>query len=149
MKKEYHELQSRLLSLFRKKFGKDEKDNVQLNTISKKYIGRKFKGVYAWDQLPILKNNDYAIINTDSHTQSGTHWVGVYSKNNNYYIFDSFGRHSKNILKPFYAQQVASGRHLIDVNLTPDQKDSQNDCGLRSMTALLMAKHFGINTILD
>ena len=149
MKQEYHVKQSQLLKLFRQKYGNGEIDNVKLNTISKKYIGRGFKGVYAWDTLPSLKNNNYAIINTDSSDKSGTHWVGVYSKNNEYYIFDSFGRHAKNILKPFYAQQIASGRKMIDVNLSTDQHDKQSDCGLRSMTALLMAKYLGIKNIID
>ena len=55
----------------------------------------KFNGVYSRDNLskygsPEIKDGTY-IINLDEHSDTGTHWIALYMRNNNITYFDSFG----------------------------------------------------------
>jgi hypothetical protein len=149
MREELHTFNKKLLTLFRKKYGKGSQSDATINAMGKEYIGSKFKGVYPWDTMPTLPSNSYAVINTDSHTGKGIHWVGVYSKNNTYYLFDSFGRQPKNILHPFVEKQQKLGKGIVNLNKTVDQANKQEDCGLRSIAMLIIAKKHGINSVFD
>ena len=100
MKPELKEKQNKILKELRSVYGIKAVDNFQLTDIGRQLIGRKFCGVYAYDQYPIhTQDCTYAIINTDNSRQSGTHWLGIFKKEKTLYIFDSFGRFSKNVLK--------------------------------------------------
>ena len=50
-----------------------------------------FSGVYSKDQIPLIKNNKSLIFNLQNSDQKGSHWVSLSRKNNNIFIFDSFG----------------------------------------------------------
>ena len=55
----------------------------------------KFNGVYSRDNLsecgsPEIKDGAY-IINLDEYSDTGTHWIALYMRNNNITYFDSFG----------------------------------------------------------
>ena len=55
-----------------------------------------FKGVFASDQLPTRHSVAIrwtVIVNTDIHTEPGTHWLAVYvdSRSQTGYFFDSYG----------------------------------------------------------
>ena len=51
----------------------------------------RFNGVYSRDNLPkIIKNGAY-VINLDEYADVGTHWIALYTKNNEVIHFDSFG----------------------------------------------------------
>jgi len=149
MKEELHIFNKQLLKLFRQKYGRGAQTDLSLKTMGKKYIGSSFKGVYPWDTMPALKNNSYAIINTDDHTKGGVHWVGVYYSNNNYYLFDSFGRNPKSILDPFVEKQQKLGKGIVNLNKSGDQANKQQDCGLRCIAMLILAKKYGINSVFD
>jgi len=149
MKKELHSFNKKLLTLFRKKYGKGPHSDITIRDMGKEYIGARFKGVYPWDTMPNLPNNTYAVINTDDHTQGGVHWVGVYSHNNTYYIFDSFGRQPKNILHPFVEKMQGLGKGIVNLNKTSDQANRQSDCGLRSIAMLIIANKYGIDSVFD
>jgi hypothetical protein len=149
MKEELHTFNKKLLTLFRKKYGRGAQSNVALDEMGKLYLGKNYKGTYSWDTMPSLKNNEYAIINTDDASKKGTHWVGVASSGNKYYLFDSFGRQPDNILHPFVAKQQGLGKNIINLNTSSDQATKQADCGLRSMAMLIIAKKHGINSVFD
>jgi hypothetical protein len=149
MREELHAVNKKLLNLFRQKYGRGAQTDASLNAMGKQYIGSKFKGVYPWDIMPILKNGSYAIINTDDHTKGGVHWVGIYSANNNYYLFDSFGRKPTSILHPFVEKQQKLGKGIVNLNKTGDQAAKQQDCGLRCIAMLIIAKKYGINSVFD
>ena len=56
----------------------------------------KFNGVYSRDNLPKTKFNNKIkdvehVINLDESSDTGTHWVALYIKNNDVTYFDSFG----------------------------------------------------------
>ena len=51
----------------------------------------KFNGVYSRDNLPgKIKDRAY-IINLDDHSDIGTHWIALYTLNDNVTHFYSFG----------------------------------------------------------
>ena len=55
----------------------------------------KFNGVQSRDNLsecgsPEIKDGAY-IINLDEYSDTGTHWIALYMRNNNITYFDSFG----------------------------------------------------------
>jgi hypothetical protein len=55
---------------------------------------RSFLGVYPSDLLPYsIKQTGTVIINTDPHTQKGSHWLGVHiePRSSHAYYFDSYG----------------------------------------------------------
>ena len=52
---------------------------------------RRFDGVYSRDELlEKIKEGTY-VINLDGYSDIGTHWIALYSLNNNVIYFDSFG----------------------------------------------------------
>ena len=52
----------------------------------------RFNGVYSRDNLPNKITDDGAyVINLDEYSDTGTHWVALYVKNNAVTYFDSFG----------------------------------------------------------
>lgn len=51
-----------------------------------------YRGVFMKDQVPTLKAGEGVIVNLDSSTGPGTHWVCWYhSKDGDYRYFDPFG----------------------------------------------------------
>ena len=56
----------------------------------------RFNGVYSRDNLPkrssteTIKNGAY-VIDLDEYADVGTHWIALYTKNNEVIYFDSFG----------------------------------------------------------
>ena len=136
-----------LLKLFRQKYGNDTLDNVQLNRIGKEYLGKKFVGVFPYDRYP--NKNGFAIINTDNSHQQGTHWMMIYKVNNILYIYDSFGRRSKHLIKEFFKNHIDRGYQIIDIDLKSDQGNYQQDCGLRSFITALMINKYGVKEVMD
>ena len=49
----------------------------------------RFNGIYSRDNFPKKKDATY-VINPDEYVDIGTHWIALYSLNNNIY-FESFG----------------------------------------------------------
>jgi hypothetical protein len=112
----------------------------QLNKIGVQLFGRKFLGVYSSDDSPMLKNNQSMIINVDKKNQKGSHWLAVIKHNNIIYVYDSFGRHTKNLIPHFFKKY----KKVIDTEYDAEQKDHENDCGLRSLTSLAVYYNHGI-----
>ena len=51
----------------------------------------RFNGVCSRDNLPKKINNEAYVINLDEYADTGTHWIPLYSKNNEVTYFDYFG----------------------------------------------------------
>jgi hypothetical protein len=141
-----HEEYLRAIKTLRTIYGKNEKDNFELDKIGKDFFGEKFIGAFPWDLLPM--KNGYSVINTDDSTKAGVHWVGIYKDNKNIYVYDSFGRHTEHILPEFYKELIKSGYKVTDSEHTPEQSNYQEDCGLRAIAWLLMVDLFGIKKAL-
>ena len=54
---------------------------------NKKY----FSGVFSKDQIPLIENNKSLIFNLENSGQKGSHWLSLARKNDDIFIFDSFG----------------------------------------------------------
>ena len=50
----------------------------------------RFNGVYSRNNLPNTLKDGVYVINPDEYSDIGTHWIALYSLNNNVTYFDSF-----------------------------------------------------------
>ena len=65
----------------------------QLDGVGFKLLGKKYKGAWAYDLTPNLKNGECCILNTDSSKGQGIHWVALYRDTKTvFFFYDSFGR---------------------------------------------------------
>ena len=83
----FFEVKTKYPSLFERK--NYPLSNIFINDLlkNKKY----FSGVYFEDQIPLIENNKSLKFNLQNSDQKGRHWVSLSRKNNNIFIFDSFG----------------------------------------------------------
>ena len=51
----------------------------------------RFNGVYSRDNLPNKIKDGAYVTNLDEYSDTGTHWIALYVKNNDITYFDSFG----------------------------------------------------------
>lgn len=67
--------------------------NIQLIEAAKRLNLKDFKGVFMRDELKSMKPNRFecGIVNLDSSSNEGTHWVCWFKNKNNKIYFDSFG----------------------------------------------------------
>ena len=63
--------------------------NIFINNLLKNF--KRFEGCYSKVQIPLIENNKSLIFNLQNSNESGSHWVSLSRKNNNIFIFDSFG----------------------------------------------------------
>ena len=115
----------------------------ELEGVSKKLLGVKFKGVYASDRIPKLNDlSPYAILNLDKSDEPGSHWVSLVNIPNSKdsILYDSFGRNHKQIIPDL--QFSGNGRILNDTK-DIEQKITQEDCGARSIAFLVFFDRYG------
>ena len=63
-------------------------NNFKINEISKN--GKNYIGIFSKDNVPILKNNQSAIISLSDSNSKGSHWVCHVKRNNKLFYFDSY-----------------------------------------------------------
>ena len=51
----------------------------------------RFNGVYSRDNLPKITKKGAYVINLDEYENTGTHWIALFIKTNEFIYFDSFG----------------------------------------------------------
>jgi hypothetical protein len=125
-------------------------DSVQVNKIAKQLLGKIFIGVYSVDTVPDLPDKAMCIFNTDKAKKSGTHWMALYKSKNNYYIYDSFGRHTKNVATYLQKQILKIDKaKVIDFEHDREQAEYQANCGIRCIIALHCVQKFGIRKALS
>jgi hypothetical protein len=116
-------------------------NNIQLNKLGKKLFGDRYKGTVMSDQIPMLKNGEMCIINTDPSSKKGMHWIALYSFNNRKYFYDSFGRDYKKLSPNF------KHKRWVIVHDSVDEADSAKDCGQISMAFLMTFDKYKIKCI--
>jgi hypothetical protein len=118
----------------------------QLNIIGNKLFGNQYLGTYSQDNLPFhkIKNNNFAIINTDIAGKSGTHWVALYFTAKKVYIWDSYGRSSKKLLPIFTKQLKTRKLKFIDSDPDEDQSYKSEICGQLCISIMLTIKDVGV-----
>lgn len=106
----------------------------ELLAYGKSFFGPEFLGVFAQDKLPekiYTREQTYkAIINVDTTGMPGTHWVGVTGLKNSsrIMVYDSFGRHTVDLLK-ILSRQAEKHGGAIDTEYDAEQRKIQNSCG--------------------
>jgi hypothetical protein len=99
-------------------------------------FGRKFMGVFASDKQPTLtKTTPYAILNLDKTNEPGSHWIAVAWTSQGTMVYDSFGRHTDEIIK---IKGVS-----MDTDHDPEQDIVETNCGARSLAWLMIFDKLG------
>ena len=108
-----------------------------LNNMGNSLFKKCWKGVMPKDMFRGLDNNEYAILNVDTSSQPGSHWIAIAKKNDKYYAYDSFGR-------PFDILMKIKGYGKIKTDTKDaEQKISEKNCGQRCLAWLLIFKYYG------
>ena len=117
------------------KLGNEATTTTQLDEMGKKVFKKsEWGGVYPSDKLPRLGKNKYYIMNTDSSSQNGTHWIAIFGGK---YFYDSFGRSAKDLSK------VLVKKKLIPTNKNVEQSMRSENCGARAIAYLILYKIYG------
>ena len=125
-----------VMSLLKPKVGNNTTYKNDLYRHGRELFGRKFRGVFARDEIPHMGNGQMCIANLDTSDQPGSHWIAIYGKKGKQYVYDSYGRSTKKILPD------RSGAGYVPTEQDAEQSKSENNCGLRSMTALYLFDSF-------
>ena len=105
-------------------------------------FGDLFIGVFPSNRLPKFSSkNKYAIVNLDKHNEPGSHWIALAydNKKNKIFVYDSFGRPTKEILPSAYEKYD----NLKDSDYDAEQKIFETDCGARSFSWLWVFHNYG------
>jgi hypothetical protein len=109
--------------------------STDLTALGKKLFGKKYKGTFASDQIPILGPMESCILNVDKSHEPGSHWIAlVRGKGQQGYVYDSFGRRGASLIPSL--SKMPSGARIIDSDLDAEQTISQLDCGARCLAFL-------------
>lgn len=121
-------------------------DNVQLSDMSKKSrIGKKFNICDSYDLFKPDNKRIYSILNTDNSKKPGTHWVAVIQDKHMIYVYDSFARTGKYLMKPFINKMKEQGFDVIFINNGSDQANDAVDCGIRCFLYLIFVDRYGLD----
>ncbi len=138
----YNKLVSALTSFY----NCNSKTNTELIQIAKSIFKPLRNNVMRNADYDFSKmSNHYSIVNTDNG--AGVHWVGVYQERNNVYVFDTFGRKINILMPDFVKRARTNGFNVYNANkkYEREQKEEQNDCGLRCLAWLILTHSKGIN----
>ena len=86
-KNNFFEVKSKYPSLFERK--NYPLSNIFINNLLKNL--KNFEGCYSKDQIPLIENSKSLIFNLENSDQKGSHWLSLARKNDDIFIFDSFG----------------------------------------------------------
>ena len=144
-----HENYKNMMKDLTKIMGNGELDSNQLTQMCKSIFKKEFNSVCAWSEYVANPKKPYSIVNTDATV--GSHWLGVYTEDGKtVYVYDSFARNLKRIMKDWYDLSKKLGFKLIFINKKKDQSDAsgnapaQINCGLRSYCWIYCVKIYGL-----
>ena len=126
--------------------GREAQDSVTLNKIGRTQFGPAWAGCWPQDRVK-LKPNSYQIVNTDTHTGPGQHWLGVYTSTTRAYVWDSYGRPVKRLATHLIENINKHGLQLgkTDTIHHMEQTGFNSEvCGQDSMSWLLTVRDLGI-----
>ena len=97
--------------------------NVFINNLLKDE--KSYLGTFSKDEIPLIENNKSLTFNLQNSNQPGSHWIALSRKNNDIFIFDSFG--IGHIPKNIY--EIYKYFNII-INIYRVQHINSNLCGL-------------------
>lgn len=108
-------------------------------------FGKKFRGVYMVDNTA-LSRPGYMIVNNDLSGGPGEHWVGVIIKAKTAYVYDSFARSTKTLLRPLYKKLKEKGFKVIESDRNDlEQSEDSQICGNLCLAWLYVANKMGLD----
>ena len=137
-KEKAENLYKRYLKEIEKIIGNKTTSNTELDYVGKKLFPRNYKGTVASNEIPILKNKDYLIVNNQDNTKMGEHRLAVVKDKDKVIVYDSFGRKHYKILPSL--KQSGNG-YVLETENDPEQDKLEDNCGSRCLSAL-MVYHF-------
>ena len=88
-------------------------------------LEEKFLGVYSLDKIPFILGDGGIIVNTQTSTLPGEHWLSIYNSNEVIKVFDPFGFYYPSIL----VNKLKTMRKRIEYNRIRYQKTLSITCG--------------------
>lgn len=129
------------LGIIEKSLGNTTTTNLQLYDYCKKIFGDRFKGVYSIDTICRLDHDECCIFNLDKSYESGSHWCGLYKLDDQYIVYDSFGRKSSILGFPFK-------KNVTTTEEDPEQEIHETNCGARTVSFLCCCYTIPIDQVL-
>jgi hypothetical protein len=108
------------LKIFEGQLGTKSTYGSDLDRIGRHLWPLQWNGVFPYDKFQPSKQKIYAIINQDSSTGPGIHWMAVA----NGLVYDSFGRRTTTLVK------IA---HKEDTDYDAEQTSREENCGPRCL----------------
>ena len=100
--------------------------NIFINNLLKNE--ESYLSTFSKDEIPLIENNKSLIFNLQNSNEKGSHWIALSRKNNNIFIFDSFG--IGHIPKNIY--DIYKNFNII-ISIYRIQDINSNLCGLFSI----------------
>ena len=128
----------------KKSFGIHALSDTEIDRYGRDMFQTKWRGCFAQDQ-PVDAKPGYYIINNDISTGPGEHWVGMYITKGAAYIYDSFARDHKSLLRHL-TKRLASRKIKIYASDRSDKEQGITEiiCGHLSLAWLHVIKDLGI-----
>ena len=103
---ECHRLQLTSLELLERT---SKMDNVSFQQIINliPLLKYRYRGSFPSDNVPILDNDTFALINTQHSNMQGEHWIMISNSRQKLYCADSLGRKKYSFLKQQYAEMMS------------------------------------------
>jgi hypothetical protein len=130
--------------------GKKALYDNQIDRVASALFGSKWGGCFPIDQVPIkpYKSTHYFVLNTATSNESGEHWIALVIDKSNAYIYDSFGRQSRNLV-PLLVNILGKKRiSYRDSNHDAEQFGATQICGQLCLAWLMAFEQFGKDALL-
>ena len=116
-----------------------------IDRVGKQHFGQRWGGVLARDNMPEPGHMRVYVVNTDKSTGRGVHWIAAMDVQGKRYFNDSLG------------MAGASQRRQLErlhpnatwAEFDAEQGTWEKDCGVRSLVALDVGLHCGLDAFLE
>lgn len=119
----------------------------QLTKEGRELFGKRYLGTFSQDEVPLHKTG-MMVVNVDTKSQKGSHWVAIYSTPKCLYVYDSFGRNTKRLLPILEKNMESKKIHHIDSNYLPEQFGASQICGVLALSWLCIVRDMGVRKAL-